>query len=119
MATQQRIRAKSGAGEKNTLSLNIRRTAVSLAVSAALPGLLILPSAAMAQDDGDDAIEEIVTTGIRSSLRSSMLMKQNSESIVEAITAEDIGKLPDASIAESMARLPGLTAQRCAPGHQG
>lgn len=112
MAIQQRNRANSDAGERNTLSLNIRRTAVSLAVAAALPGLIVLPSAAMAQDGSDEVIEEIVTTGFRSSLRNAMLTKQNSESIVEAITAEDIGKLPDASIAESMARLPGLTAQR-------
>ncbi len=67
---------------------------------------------AYAQAADDEVIEEIVTTGFRSSLRDAMLMKQNSESIVEAITAEDIGKLPDASIAESLARLPGLTAQR-------
>ena len=73
-----------------------------------------MPMAAMAQDDdSDDAvIEEIVATGYRSSLRNAMLMKQNSESIVEAVTAEDIGKLPDASIAEALARLPGLTVQR-------
>ena len=40
--------------------------------------------------------------------------KKDSTSIVEAISAEDIGKLPDVSIAESIARLPGLAAQRVA-----
>src|SRR5690606_12643532 len=40
--------------------------------------------------------------------------KQAEDTIVEAISAEDIGKLPDASIADSIARLPGLTAQRFA-----
>ena len=39
-------------------------------------------------------------------------MKKNSDQIVEAISAEDIGKLPDTTIAESLARLPGVTTQR-------
>jgi iron complex outermembrane recepter protein len=38
--------------------------------------------------------------------------KKNADSIVEAVSAEDLGKLPDNSIAESLARLPGVTAQR-------
>ncbi|MDJ0907282.1 MAG: TonB-dependent receptor [Woeseiaceae bacterium] len=84
---------------------------MSLAVAAALPGAIALPQVAVAQDDGE-VIEEIIATGYRSSLRNAMMMKQSNESIVEAVTAEDIGKLPDASIAESLARLPGLTAQR-------
>ena len=54
----------------------------------------------------------IVVTGIRSSIRSSVNQKRNNTSIVEVITAEDIGKLPDASIAESLSRLPGLATQR-------
>ena len=56
--------------------------------------------------------DEIVVTGIRGSSRNSVAQKRNSTSIVEVITAEDIGKLPDASIAESLSRLPGLTTQR-------
>jgi len=57
---------------------------------------------------------QVVVTGIRGSIESSIAIKKESDSIVEAITAEDIGKLPDQSIAESIARLPGLTAQRVA-----
>jgi len=112
MFTKKRSKAQPVSYQTN-FTKNIRRTAVSLAVAAALPGAMMLPSAVLAQDEaGAEVIEEIITTGFRSSLRNSMMMKQNSESIVEAVTAEDIGKLPDASIAESMARLPGLTAQR-------
>ena len=54
----------------------------------------------------------IVVTGFRASLQSAINQKKKSDQIVESISAEDIGKLPDASIAESIARLPGLTAQR-------
>lgn len=56
--------------------------------------------------------DEIVVTGIRQSIKDSLAVKKNSTSIVEAITSEDIGKLPDVSIADSLARLPGVTAQR-------
>ncbi|MBX9708470.1 MAG: TonB-dependent receptor [Caulobacteraceae bacterium] len=59
-----------------------------------------------------DEVDEIIVTGIRASIQNSIAAKARSTSIVEVITAEDIGKLPDVSIAESLARLPGLTAQR-------
>jgi iron complex outermembrane receptor protein len=60
----------------------------------------------------EDDIEVIDVTGFRRSVVDSMNTKRFSSSVVEAISAEDIGKLPDSSIAESIARLPGLTAQR-------
>jgi iron complex outermembrane receptor protein len=103
------------AAEEATLSTNIKRTAVSLAVAAALPGAMMLPTAAMAQDEeaAGDVIEEIVSYGkFRQSLVDSINTKRTSSSIVDAISAEDIGKLPDSSIAESLARLPGLAGER-------
>lgn len=54
----------------------------------------------------------VTITGIRAAIETSISTKRNSDSIIEAVSAEDIGKLPDASIAESLARLPGLTGQR-------
>jgi len=60
----------------------------------------------------DEAGEAIVVTGIRASLASAAKMKRDSVLIVDSITAEDVGKLPDVSIADSLARLPGVTAQR-------
>jgi iron complex outermembrane recepter protein len=56
--------------------------------------------------------QTITVTGIRGAIESAISAKKNSDSIVESINAEDIGKLPDSSIAESIARLPGVTAQR-------
>jgi iron complex outermembrane receptor protein len=64
--------------------------------------------AAAAEADGT----EIVVTGIRASLASAARTKRDSVMIVESISAEDVGKLPDVSIADSLARLPGVTAQR-------
>src|SRR3569833_1210 len=54
----------------------------------------------------------IVVTGIRRSVQDSIAIKRRNTSMVEAVSAEEIGKLPDVSIADSIARLPGLTAQR-------
>ncbi len=54
----------------------------------------------------------VVVTGIRRGIESAINVKKRSDDIVEAVSAEDIGKLPDQSIAESIARLPGVAAQR-------
>jgi len=54
----------------------------------------------------------IVITGFRAALRSATAKKKNSDLIIESVNAEDVGKLPDNGIGESIARLPGLAAQR-------
>ena len=66
---------------------------------------------ASAQDEAE-VMEEVVVTGYRKSLIDSIENKRFNSSVIESISAEDIGKLPDSSIAESLARLPGLAAQR-------
>jgi iron complex outermembrane receptor protein len=66
----------------------------------------------VADPDQAAAEDSIVVTGFRRALENAINKKKNSEQIVESVSAEDIGKLPDASIAESIARLPGLTSQR-------
>lgn len=62
----------------------------------------------------EPAIQSVVVSGIRRGIEDAISVKKDSSSIVEAISAEDIGKLPDVSIAESISRLPGLAAQRVA-----
>jgi iron complex outermembrane receptor protein len=64
--------------------------------------------------DGSPDEGVIIVTGYRQALQSAIQTKRNSDLVVESLNAEDIGKLPDNSIAESLARLPGLTAQRLA-----
>jgi len=64
------------------------------------------------EDEADAADKEIVVTGFRRSLQSSLAVKRNTEFIADVVTAEDIAGLPDVSIAESLARLPGVTSQR-------
>lgn len=78
----------------------------SLAQAQTAPGSAPAPAAAAAPT------QVITVTGIRRGIESAINTKKNADAIVESISAEDIGKLPDSSIAESIARLPGVTAQR-------
>lgn len=57
-------------------------------------------------------VDEVVVTGVRKSLREALDVKRGSDKVVEAISAKDIGVLPDVTIAESIARLPGVNATR-------
>ena len=77
-------------------------------------------TSALAQDAtaGEEAAEEIaeddliVVTGIRASLRESMNIKRNAQGVVDAISAEDIGKFPDTNLAESLQRITGVSIDR-------
>jgi iron complex outermembrane recepter protein len=60
----------------------------------------------------EDAASEIVVTGIRSSLAQAAALKRDSAQFVDAIVAEDIGKLPDANVAESLQRVSGVQVDR-------
>ncbi|GAB3459134.1 TonB-dependent receptor [Massilia terrae] len=66
----------------------------------------------VAATPAESGITQVQVVGIRKGIEDAISVKKDATSIVEAISAEDIGKLPDSSIAESIARLPGLTAQR-------
>lgn len=67
-----------------------------------------------ASDEGDEEmiLEEVIVTGMRGSLLSSQNIKRTSDVIVDAVTAEDIGALPDRSVAEVLQRIPGVAISR-------
>lgn len=67
---------------------------------------------AAAPADGQDEGEEIVVTGIRRSLQDAINAKRSAGNIVDVISAQDIGKLPDQNVAESMSRIPGVQISR-------
>ncbi|MYM87730.1 TonB-dependent receptor [Rugamonas sp. FT82W] len=69
----------------------------------------MLVQQAFAQEAAAD-IQQVNVTGIRASVRNALAAKEASNSIVEVIASEDIGKLPDTTIAESLARLPGMSS---------
>ncbi|MDG2527862.1 TonB-dependent receptor [Caulobacter endophyticus] len=60
----------------------------------------------------DEAVEEVVVTGIRQSLQSAVQVKKNTMEVVDSIRAEDIGKLPDPNVAETLTRIPGVQGYR-------
>ncbi|WP_245857419.1 TonB-dependent receptor [Sphingomonas ginsenosidimutans] len=102
------------------------------AASTMAMGLVALPGAALAQtpvgntpdvnatpqdataapSQSADAEGEIVITGIRASQARAIEVKRNADSVVEAISAQDIGKLPDVTISDSLQRIPGVQIRR-------
>jgi TonB-dependent receptor len=75
------------------------------------------PSFAQGQDAGQSGSEaqevgEVVVTGIRRQLETSQARKQDATEMVDAITADDIGALPDRSVTEVLQRIPGLAIGR-------
>jgi len=93
--------------QKNKASTVIRKTALATAVSSALT--MGPASIALAQDD---AIEEIVITGIRGSLQRSIDIKRNAQGVVDSVAQEDVGKFPDLNVAESLQRVTGVSIDR-------
>lgn len=80
-------------------------------IALALGATAITP--VMAQDADDEGMmEEVVITGVRRSLTESMNVKRDSEGVVDAIIAEDIGKFPDTNLAEAMQRITGVSIDR-------
>ena len=101
---------------------NRNRFTATVSMSAFAVSLAAMATPAVAQDvdpnvdveaDADAQSDDvIIVSGFRESLATSVSTKRNSDLILESVTAEDIGKLPDDSIGESIARLPGVTSQR-------
>lgn len=85
-------------------------------VLAHLISLATLSGAVSLQAQETDAsagpIEELTITGIRSSLKQALNVKQNADSIVDAINSEDIGKFPDKNVADALQRIPGISVDR-------
>ncbi len=84
---------------RNTLALKL--------VAASVIATIGVPQTSYAQE-----LEEVVVTGIRSSLKRSLDVKRNSTQVVDAISAEDVGKFPDANVAESLQRITGVAIDR-------
>jgi TonB-dependent receptor len=96
--------------------MNPARVSRALARSAsvvAFAAYFVSATSAFAQDaTEEEADNEIIVTGIRASLESAMDIKRDSSGVVDAISAEDIGKFPDTNLAESLQRVPGVSINR-------
>jgi TonB-dependent receptor len=95
--------------------MNNHRFSASALVLPIVTALVTASPTAIAQDD--EVIEEVVVRGIRGSLTNAMAIKRNADGVVDAISAEDIGKFPDANLAESLQRITGVSIDRA--GNEG
>src|ERR1035437_106776 len=103
---------KSSAPQRSQNAVRQRALRIS-PIAAACSTLMFAMGAAYAQDA---SLDTVTVTGIRHAIETSIAAKRNSDSIVEVVSSEDIGKLPDTSIADAIARLPGLAPRRVAGG---
>jgi len=94
---------KTRAGSRKPLS-----QAISLILGSTVLGSTITHAAEQEAAN----LDEIVVTGIRSSLESSMRLKRDAQGVVDGIVAEDIGKFPDTNLAESLQRISGVSIDR-------
>jgi len=108
--------------------MNVKRTPIASAVVLALAGATLpafaqqaapaapapaasappAPAAAPAAKP-QPQLESVTVTGIRASIEQSLNVKRNADSRVDVVTAEDIGKMPDKNVADSLQRVPGVT----------
>ncbi|UZK67256.1 TonB-dependent receptor [Sphingomonas sp. M1-B02] len=98
-------------------SIRLSSALVRSASAIAITTSLMMPGMALAQDSGaaaqqDQASDEIVVSGIRAALDAAIEIKRNSAGVVDAISAEDIGKFPDTNLAESLQRITGVSITR-------
>lgn len=94
-------------------------TASSLALSVSLGAGAFAQEAGSDEDEaaqGSETSDVITVRGIRSSLESAQDIKQDADTFLDAITAEDIGALADRSVAEALQRVPGVNISRFAQG---
>ncbi len=87
----------------------MRKNITKILACSAGVGAMLVSLPAHAQDSLDD---EIIVTGIRSSIKKSRDIKRNASGVVDAIAAEDLGKFPDLNVAESLQRISGVAIDR-------
>ncbi|HEY1448497.1 MAG TPA: TonB-dependent receptor plug domain-containing protein, partial [Caulobacteraceae bacterium] len=98
--------------------MNLRRSMLIGTASLAALGFAV-DSARAADASSSTTVSEIVVPGIRQSLEKAIEIKRTHENSVDAISATDIGKLPDKNIADALQRLPGVAIQGAAGGEGG
>ncbi|RZJ96388.1 MAG: TonB-dependent receptor, partial [Brevundimonas sp.] len=85
-----------------------KTTLAALLASTALAA----PALAQTAPEPSDQLDDVIVTGIRASQQNAINIKRNETAIVDAISAEDIGKLPDVTVADALQRIAGIQIQR-------
>jgi iron complex outermembrane recepter protein len=102
---EKRLRRAARAALMTAVSLDVLALAVPAGAQQTTP-----PAQEPATKPED--LQEVVVTGFRASLESAVNRKRESNQLIESIVAEDIGKMPDQNVAESLQRLPGIQINR-------
>jgi iron complex outermembrane recepter protein len=107
---KQRVKQDSGSSANVMATVGKHGLVVG---AAAFSGSLHAADQAAAQGSANSqSLEEVVVTGIRASLQRSLDIKQEAVGVVDAISAEDIGKFPDSNLAAALQRIPGVSVSR-------
>jgi iron complex outermembrane receptor protein len=96
-----------------------RVTAIAAAVMVLTMSVALEARAQQAENTGEGGLQQVVVTGVRAALEQSLRQKRNADGVVEVVTAEDIGKMPDKNVADAIQRLPGVNTQSSAGGEGG
>lgn len=91
---------------------NFKQKKIASSVALILGSFVVLPGLAEENEQAGDDIEVIQVKGIRGSLIRSMDLKRDSSGVVDAISAEEMGKFPDTNLAESLGRITGVSVSR-------
>ncbi|HTF96194.1 MAG TPA: TonB-dependent receptor [Cellvibrio sp.] len=94
----------------NKLRDSIRSVNRALMVCGSAATLAVFASGVQAQEP----VEEVLVQGVRAAQESAINTKRNATSVVDGIAAEDIGKLPDVTVSDSLQRIPGIQVERTA-----
>jgi TonB-dependent receptor len=86
--------------------------AISVATGVAYAQTTTTPSNDQQTNGQSHAIETVVVTGVRASVKSAIQIKKNADQLVDSIVAEDIGKLPDNNVIEALQHVPGIQVSR-------
>src|SRR5690348_16835972 len=97
---------------QNDTTKNALAGASSLLALAITTPAAAQESTSKPQTNDGEKLEEVVVTGLRMSLQRNLDIKRESIGVVDAISAEDIGKFPDSNVAASLQRIPGVSIQR-------
>jgi iron complex outermembrane receptor protein len=92
---------------------------ITVAVKVALGLAVMAPAMVFAAAADNDSLQEIVLTGIRGSVEQSLDAKRKADAVQEVISAEDIGKMPDKNVADSLTRVPGVTTSSASANEGG
>jgi iron complex outermembrane recepter protein len=87
--------------------MTFQKTQIAAGIALALVSM-----ASLAQQAEEAKVTTVTVTGIRNALKNAVDLKRNSNSVLDAVSAEDIGKLPDSDVGESLGRIPGVSVGR-------